>query len=56
MQRTNGIFSSMTIRQPKYEDANANCYDYDLADHSIVLSDWIHGMAESFQPGITDFS
>lgn len=52
MQRSNGVFSSMTIRQPKEHDPNGYCYDYDLAEHSIVLSDWMHREAEAYQPSV----
>ncbi|XP_031624237.1 laccase-3-like isoform X2 [Contarinia nasturtii] len=49
VQRGNGIFGSFTVRQEN--DPNAKYYDYDRAEHSIVLSDWNNFLSEEFIPG-----
>lgn len=50
VHRTNGITGTLVIRDSN--DPNANMYDYDLAEHSILLFDWDIQMAEDNLPGI----
>lgn len=50
MQRTNGLIGRLNVLDPN--DPNANYYDYDLVEHSIVLSDWNNQLAEVKAPGI----
>lgn len=35
-----GLFGGMTIRKPKKNDVNSKYYDYDLAEHTIIINDW----------------
>ncbi|XP_031622396.1 laccase-4-like isoform X2 [Contarinia nasturtii] len=49
VQRTDGIFGALVIRNEK--DPNADCYDTDLPQHTIIVSDWMNQMGEAFMPG-----
>lgn len=42
MQRSDGLYGSLIIRQPKNEDVHSNLYDYDLPEHVIITMDWTH--------------
>ncbi|XP_066261010.1 uncharacterized protein stw isoform X1 [Euwallacea similis] len=51
LQKLDGIYGSLVIRQPPNRDPNSHLYDFDLTTHVILLSDWMHeGAAERF-PG-----
>lgn len=50
VHRTNGLVATLVIREAN--DANADLYDYDLAEHTILLIDWDNHMAEDNNPGI----
>lgn len=41
-QRADGLYGSLVIRQPKSRDMHSNLYDYDLPEHVIIVTDWIH--------------
>lgn len=45
LQRSNGCVGSLTVRDQ--HDPNAELYDYDLSEHSVLLSDWNNYLAES---------
>lgn len=36
------MYGSLVIRQPKNKDVHAALYDYDLPEHVIITTDWIH--------------
>jgi hypothetical protein len=40
------------IRSPKDYDPNGNLYDYDLPEHKIFISDWLHLPADDHFPGL----
>ena len=40
-QRADGVFGSMVIRQSSSEEVHSSLYDFDLADHVIMVSDWL---------------
>lgn len=50
LHRSNGVIGKLTVRDPL--DAHANAYDFDLAEHQILLTDWDNAMAENKEPGI----
>lgn len=50
LQRTNGLIGRLNVLDP--HDPNANYYDYDFVEHSIVLTDWSNHLAEVHAPGI----
>ncbi|KAK3730124.1 hypothetical protein RRG08_030555 [Elysia crispata] len=40
LQRSDGLFGSLVIRQPKGRDPHNALYDMDLPEHTIMLNDW----------------
>ena len=50
VHRSNGVVGKFVVRDPN--EPHANAYDYDLAEHSILLLDWNNDMAEEKAPGI----
>lgn len=54
LHRINGLTGSLTIREAN--DPNECAYDYDLAEHTVLLYDWGNYMAEDNVPGIQSLS
>lgn len=50
VHRTNGLVGTINVREQN--DPNADAYDFDLSQHSILLSDWNNYLAEEKVPGI----
>ena len=50
--KVNGHYGALIIREPIENDINAQYYDFDLFEHTIVASDWMHDMAEMYDPGL----
>lgn len=50
LHRTNGLIGKLNVRH--HADPNAALYDYDLSEHSILLSDWNRYSAEEKAPGV----
>ena len=50
LQKSNGLYGGFIVREPN--DIHKNEYDYDLPEHVIIVSDWMHNMAEFNVPGI----
>lgn len=50
VHRTNGLIGTLVIREAN--DPNADLYDYDLAEDSVLLTDWDNHMGEDNDPGI----
>ena len=48
--KVNGIYGALIIREDEKHDRLV--YDYDLDEHVIVASDWMHEDAEMFMPGL----
>ncbi|KAK1128946.1 hypothetical protein K0M31_020082 [Melipona bicolor] len=51
LQKMDGLYGSIVIRQPPSKDSNSNLYDYDLTTHVILISDWFHENAAERFPG-----
>ncbi|KZC07550.1 Laccase-5, partial [Dufourea novaeangliae] len=51
LQKTDGIFGSLVIREPSKDEPNAHLYNFDLANHLIVINDWMVELASSRFPG-----
>ncbi|KAG5876553.1 hypothetical protein JTB14_026702 [Gonioctena quinquepunctata] len=51
LQKMDGIYGSIVIRQPPSKDPNSMLYDYDLTTHVVLLSDWMHEDATERYPG-----
>ncbi|XP_070495178.1 uncharacterized protein [Chironomus tepperi] len=55
-QKANGIFGALVVRAPDNTNPNRHLYDYDLPEHIIIASDWMHHLAEDDFPGIVSRS
>ncbi|CRL01606.1 CLUMA_CG014215, isoform A [Clunio marinus] len=55
-QKANGIFGSLIVRGPREQNPNSYLYDYDLKEHVIIVSDWMHHLAEEDFPGVVSRS
>nr|XP_053655696.1 uncharacterized protein LOC128704618 [Cherax quadricarinatus] len=42
LQRGDGVYGAIIVRQPRQDDPNFNTYDYDLPQHIIQVQDWLH--------------
>ncbi|XP_026329608.1 laccase-5 isoform X2 [Hyposmocoma kahamanoa] len=51
LQKLDGIYGSIVVRQPPSKDPNSHLYDYDLTTHVILISDWLHEDAAERYPG-----
>ncbi|RZF37807.1 hypothetical protein LSTR_LSTR007169 [Laodelphax striatellus] len=51
LQKIDGIYGSIVVRQPPSADPNSHLYDYDLTTHVMLLSDWLHEDAMERFPG-----
>ncbi|XP_034231281.1 laccase-5 [Thrips palmi] len=51
LQKMDGIYGSIVVRQPPSQDPNSHLYDFDLTTHVIMLSDWMHEDALERFPG-----
>lgn len=43
MQRSDGIYGALTVRQSRAVEHNNETYDYDLPEHAMLLTDWLDG-------------
>ncbi|XP_013415315.1 laccase-4-like [Lingula anatina] len=41
MQRADGVFGPLVVRLPPGADPHHDLYDYDLAEHYIIVTDWL---------------
>ena len=51
LQKFDGLFGSIVVRQTPSKDPNSNLYDDDLPIHVILISDWLHEYATEIFPG-----
>ncbi|XP_050514560.1 uncharacterized protein LOC114336593 [Diabrotica virgifera virgifera] len=51
LQKMDGLYGSIVIRQPPSHDPNSHLYDYDLTTHVVLISDWMHEAAAERFPG-----
>ncbi|XP_026494888.1 uncharacterized protein Stw isoform X1 [Vanessa tameamea] len=51
LQKLDGLYGSIVVRQPPSKDPNSHLYDYDLTTHVMLLSDWLHEDAAERFPG-----
>jgi hypothetical protein len=52
LQKLDGLQGNLVVRVPKDYDPNGNMYDFDLPEHKIFISDWLHLPAEDHFPGL----
>ncbi|XP_076619283.1 uncharacterized protein LOC143340829 isoform X2 [Colletes latitarsis] len=51
LHKMDGVFGSLIFRQPEEYDPNSWLYDFDLANHVIVINDWMNEEATERSPG-----
>jgi hypothetical protein len=54
LQKLDGLEGNFVIRSPKDYDPNGNLYDFDLPEHKIFISDWLHLPADDHFPGLRE--
>ncbi|XP_014666370.1 PREDICTED: L-ascorbate oxidase-like [Priapulus caudatus] len=42
LQRADGLFGKLVIRQTPADDPNSHLYDFDLPEHEIIVTDWLN--------------
>jgi L-ascorbate oxidase len=52
LQRYNGAYGGLIVREPLHHDTNSHLYDCDLLEHTLVLSDCSHESVEMFFIGL----
>ncbi|KDR11747.1 laccase-2-like isoform X2 [Zootermopsis nevadensis] len=52
LQKLDGLEGNLIIRSPKDYDPNGNLYDFDLPEHKLFISDWLHLPADDHFPGL----
>ncbi|GAB6019581.1 hypothetical protein CHUAL_001150 [Chamberlinius hualienensis] len=45
LQRSDGVHGMLVIRQPSTLDPHSNFYDYDLPQHSLMITDWLSDLS-----------
>ncbi|KAI8121740.1 hypothetical protein FF38_00341 [Lucilia cuprina] len=50
--KVNGQYGALIVRQAQENEPLSNLYDYDLPEHHILISDWMHTYAEQYFPGL----
>lgn len=51
LQKLDGLYGSIVVRQAPSQDPNSHLYDFDLTTHVILISDWMHEDAMERYPG-----
>ncbi|XP_026474637.1 laccase isoform X1 [Ctenocephalides felis] len=51
LQKLDGLYGSVIVRQPPSHDPNSHMYDFDLTTHIVLISDWMHEDAMERYPG-----
>lgn len=51
LQKLDGLYGSIVVRQPPSRDPNSHLYDFDLTTHIMLVSDWLHEDAAERYPG-----
>ncbi|XP_034232917.1 laccase-5-like [Thrips palmi] len=52
LHKVNGVVGALVARAPPEANPLAHLYDLDLAEHTVVLMDWLHVDAEFVFPGL----
>ncbi|XP_014471746.1 PREDICTED: laccase-4-like [Dinoponera quadriceps] len=51
LQKMDGVFGSIVVRQPPEYDPHGHLYDYDLSTHVLIMNDWMHKQGVDYFPG-----
>ncbi|XP_055854376.1 uncharacterized protein LOC129918065 [Episyrphus balteatus] len=50
--KVNGQYGALIVRETYFEGAHSSEYDFDLPEHYILISDWMHDYGEQLFPGL----
>lgn len=50
--KINGQYGALIVREHYFESAQSSQYDFDLPEHYILISDWMHNYGEQLFPGL----
>jgi hypothetical protein len=50
--KLDGVTGNLVVRVPKRQDPNGHLYDFDLPEHKIFITDWLHLPADDHFPGL----
>ena len=42
LQREDGMYGALIIREPDLENVHRQLYDEDLSEHVLIIQDWVH--------------
>ena len=42
LQREDGMYGALIIREPDQENVHRQLYDQDLTEHVLIIEDWVH--------------
>ncbi|KAM0733524.1 Laccase-1 [Formica fusca] len=51
LQKMDGVFGRLIVRQTPERDPHSHLYDYDLSTHVLIISDWMHDPSVNRFPG-----
>lgn len=51
-QKADGLHGALIVREPTADNEHAHTYDYDLPQHLVFATDWMHAFSDNFLPGI----
>jgi Multicopper oxidase len=51
-QKADGLHGVLIVREPDSQNVIRQFYDYDLPQHIILATDWMHSFTDNFLPGI----
>jgi len=54
LQKLDGLQGNLVVRVPKDYESNGYLYDFDLPEHKIFISDWLHLPADDHFPGLRE--
>lgn len=50
--KIDGIYGAFIVREPNKTDLISKQYECDLKEHVILVSDWLHVLADMYVPGL----
>lgn len=51
-QKADGLYGALIVREPTIDNEIVKSYDYDLPQHTLIATDWMHAFSDNFLPGI----
>ncbi|CAG9803373.1 unnamed protein product [Chironomus riparius] len=51
-QKADGLSGALIVREAEADNPNSKYYDYDLPQHVLFASDWMHDFSDNYLPGM----